>query len=68
MWAGYKVVNRGGRDQVDMELIETDHAAVIMAWRSPNPSVMPDGGTGGVGLIDNDYAPRNDLRRGRQRP
>jgi hypothetical protein len=57
IWAGYKVSNCGGTDQLDMELVETDHATGLVAWRNPYPTVMPAGGTGGVGLVDNDYAP-----------
>jgi len=57
IWAGYKVSNCGGTDQLDMELVETDQATGIVAWRNPNPVVLPSGGTGGVGLVDNDYAP-----------
>jgi hypothetical protein len=57
IWAGYKVSNCGGTSQLDMELVESDQATGIVAWRNPYSLVVAGGGTGGVGLVDNDYAP-----------
>jgi hypothetical protein len=57
IWAGYKVSNCGGASQLDMELVESDQATGIVAWRNPYSPVIAGGGTGGVGLVDNDYAP-----------
>ncbi len=57
IWAGYKVSNCGGASQLDMELVESDQATGVVAWRSPYSPVVAGGATAGIGLVDNDYAP-----------
>jgi len=57
IWAGYKVSNCGGASQLDMELVESNQATGLVAWRNPYSPVVAGGATGGVGLVDNDYAP-----------